>query len=136
MVKVIRVEHGPELWPLLGPFMADKEVHKELGGAICSDPNHVWFVALDSESVVGFCGILVTDKAYILHSAYVVKDRRDQGIGGQLANARDEYLTTLPPRPVRSVIRNNRWADYEKSGFTIQRQRGEWLYIIREAKNA
>lgn len=131
MVKVIQVEHGPELWPLLGPFMADKNVHAELGGPICSDPNHLWFVAMDGDHVVGFCGILVTEKAYILHSAYVIRDRRGQGIGSKLATARNRYLATLPVKTVRTVIREDRWSNYEKQGFAIQRKRGEWLCIVK-----
>jgi hypothetical protein len=47
-------------WQLMGRFFADRCVRKELGMAMSSDERYTWFVAIDGNTVLGFCAAVAT----------------------------------------------------------------------------
>jgi hypothetical protein len=126
-------QHGsPELWVLLGPFLCNREVHKELSGPICSAPGVTWFIEVEGDGVViGFCSLRETDSAYWFDYGYVVPGRRKKGVFARLAKAREKYIAKLPERPVKIVVPERRWKHYKSRGWSVQTQRGSWIYGVR-----
>lgn len=120
-----------ELYLRLGPFAVSRQVHKEMDGPLFSAPGVKWFFALDAGRVIGFCSLRTEPAAYWFDYVYVIPERRGQGVHRRLAQARQEHLGTLPPRPVNVCCRSRRWPHYAERGFTIKSQRGDWIYGVR-----
>lgn len=119
------------VWPLIGPFLTSREVHKSLGGPVVSEPEATtWWVATNGKAVVGFCA-LRDDGAYWLENSYVVPDARGEGVHTKLSDARLKHLETLPPKTVRVCCRTARWPYYEAQGFHQDRIKGDWIYASR-----
>jgi len=51
-------EHARELFGYIGEFAASAKVREALGGNISSEPNQIWFIALDMNVVKGFVSII------------------------------------------------------------------------------
>lgn len=131
-IAITKYDHeSPKLWPLLGPLVTSRDVQKELGGPVFSSPNTTWFIAVDGKQVVGFSSLRVSPQGYWFDYTYVVPDRRKKGIHKRLAKEQDTYLATLPPQSLLVCTPKRRWPHYEKQGFTIQRERGSWVYGIK-----
>lgn len=129
-IKVL--QHGDlELWPLLGPFLCDRKVHKELGSAIYSAPGTTWFLAVDKNGhVIGFCSLLETSTAYWYEYAYVTPDRRHKGTFRALAAARDKHVKGTG-KPAKVAVPGRLWPQYEARGWVMKTQRGSWIYGVR-----
>lgn len=122
-----------ELWAALGPFLVNREVIAELGGLpIYSVPGVHWFIARDSDRVIGFVSMRLAPKAVWYDYGYVVPDRRGRGVFTALAKARDAEAAhdTLPKR---IVIREARWKHYRTRGWKIDSRRGSWIHASKEA---
>ncbi|HKY40751.1 MAG TPA: GNAT family N-acetyltransferase [Polyangiaceae bacterium] len=125
------LKHGDErLWLLLGRFFCDRAVLKEMGGPLYSGPGVTWFVALARGKVVGFCSLRVTPTAYWHDYAYVVPEARKHGVHERLAATREKLQATLPPLPSRVAIPKRRWPRYQRRGWSIQSERGSWIYAV------
>jgi GNAT superfamily N-acetyltransferase len=120
------------LWPLLGPFLCNREALKELQGPIYSADGVVWFIALERDVAVGFCSLRPTETAYWFDYAYVVPERRGRGIFSKLAAARDAHIAELDPLPLRVSVPERRWKHYRTRGWDEHSRRGSWVYGIRE----
>lgn len=122
------IQHGDQrLWPLLGPFMCSREVHKELGGPIYSNDGVTWFLAVERGDVVGFCATRETTAALWYDYAYVVPNRRGKGVFKRLAKERDKFAKNIQ-LPRRTAVCEPRWKHYEERGWQIQTVRGSWIY--------
>lgn len=117
-----------ELWPLIGPFIASREVVKALGGPVFSDQQTAWWVATDGDEVVGWASVQEAKGAYWLASAWVVPDKRGDKIHVALADVRDKHLASLPPKTVKVCCRMARWQHYEERGFHQDQVKGDWVY--------
>lgn len=132
-IDIIRLRHGePPLWELVGTFLCSREVIKALDGPIYSSEPVTWFVAVEDGAAIAFLTLHDTPTSYWRDYAYTVPDRRGQGIHHQLAAVCDTHLATLPPKPLRVLCRRYRWPHYERRGFTIEKQRGDWITIARQ----
>lgn len=131
---IIEAEHGdPQMFLFAGPFLCDREVIKELAGPVYSAPGVQWFFAVEGDrDVLGFCTVRDAPDAYWFDYAYVVPERRGEGVFTALADARDEYLRSLPPKPLRVACPERRWPHYEARGWRVHHRRGSWVYGIHE----
>lgn len=131
---IIEAEHGdPQMFLLAGPFLCDREVIKELAGPIYSAEGVRWFFAVEGDrDVIGFCTVRETPTAYWFDYEYVVPDRRGEGVFTDLAKARDDYLRTREPRPLKIACTERRWPHYEARGWRVQSKRGSWVYGVNE----
>lgn len=122
--------HGdPEMFVLAGPFLCSREVHKELEGPIFSGPNTWWLFATEGDrDVIGFCALRETEGAYWFDYAYVIPDRRGEGVYSALSEERERLLAEMPPKPIRVVCRESRWPGFADRGFSIDYRRGKWIY--------
>ncbi len=68
-------------YPLMGPYLANREVVKELGYPIYDDDDKVWFIAFKDDTLAGFCYLQPKGKnKYTVGSSYVVKSFRREGV--------------------------------------------------------
>lgn len=131
-VTIEHYEHGPKLWPRLGPFLASRSVHRELGGPILSAPATHWWVALEGRQVVGFASLRVTRTALWHDVTYVVPEARHRGTHASLAAARDAYAAEHhPDLPARVATCAERWHHYVERGWAVASERGTWVHGIR-----
>lgn len=115
---------------LLGPFLARREVEKEIGYRIYDDDGKVWFVALEGGTVIGLC--YRWEKmpgTFQIGSCYTVPEHRGKGVFQALLGAAMQgisgrvQLTTNNPQ-VMAIL--------EKHGFSVQSQRGSFIQYGRE----
>lgn len=127
-------EHGdPKLWPLLGPFLCDRAVLKELEGPVYSAPGTTWIIAVENGRAIGFVSSRDGGDCWWHDYAYVIPERRRAGVFIALAAERERLEAKRGKRPVRIAVKETRWTHYEKRGFVVQSRRGSWIYGIREA---
>ena len=119
-------------WIALGEFMCSREVHRDIGGPIFSQPGSVFFVARDDaeQGVIGFCALSNRGSTVWYDSAYVVPHRRGEGVFTHLAGARDEFAKLLG-KPVKTAVKPERWHHYETRGFVREFERDGWVYGVR-----
>lgn len=133
MGPIAILKHGDKrLWPLIGPFLCNREVLKELLGPIYSADGVVWFVATERGAVIGFCSLRPTDSALWFDYAYVIPERRGKGVFSKLATARDKFVADLEPLPLRIAVPERRWKHYRSRGWSEHSRRGSWVYGIKE----
>lgn len=119
----------PAFYPLLGPFLARREVVKEIGGPVWDEDDKTWFVALVHGEVAGFCAALDDGKRVAFGSDYVVPKYRDKGVYRALFEARwGQYAD----RPARGVCRATVRDMYAQYGFAAVRDRGSFTEMTRE----
>jgi len=114
----------------LGPFLARRDVEKELGYPIYDDDSKVWLIAFDGKKVLGFCYLQEKSKShYQIGSCYVIEGHRHMGlfrklfieamdgvIGSIVLVTKDEYLREL----------------LVEEGFLASRTRGSFTEYIKE----
>lgn len=126
-MKIRTYAHGdPELWGHLGPFLADRKVHQELGGPIYSTEGVTWFVAIERGKAVGFASLRQTKTARHYDYDYVVPGKRGTGIHAALCEVRDKVAGS-GSLPRRVVVRESRWHHYESRGWRLRSRRGSWV---------
>jgi len=61
-MKIIRLVHNEDskcqLFGYIGEFAASTKARQELGGNINSQPNQVWFIAIENDVVLGFVSLV------------------------------------------------------------------------------
>lgn len=120
--------HGsPELWSLIGEFLASRKAHQELGGPIYSTEATTWFVAIERGKAIGFASLRETKQALLLDYAYVVEGKRGRGVHAALCAARERHAAQSE-LPRRVVVRESRWRHYESRGWRVLSRRGSWVH--------
>lgn len=117
-------------YPLMGPFLANREVEKEIGYKLYDDDDKEWFVALEGNKVIGFCYRQKKSKGnYQIGSCYVVKEHRDKGVVKRLLNkamdglSGNVQLTTKSPVLQKVLV---------KAGFVELGRRGSFIRYGRQ----
>ena len=133
-IQIVQLEHGdPRLWELIGPALASREVHRELGGPMYSAPGTRWWLALEAGALLGFASLRLTSTAAWIDYSYVIGSWRGRGLHTQLAAARDAWADEHAPGLHRRVaVREDRWHHYAERGWRIASERGSWVHGIRE----
>lgn len=114
------------LWPLVGPWVTCREVHKALGGPVLTSDATTWFVAIRDGQPIGFLLLRKTDSAWWRDGAYVIESERGKGVHKQLVLA-STTVTGQDKLPLRVVCRSARWKHYSQAGFQKVSQRGDWI---------
>lgn len=125
--------HEQRPWHVLGQFFCDRTVHRDVGGPLFSGPGSVWFVhrAIDS-SVLGFCSLSDRGATTWYDCAYVVPERRGNGVFRRLAHERDVFAARLG-KPIKTAVRAERLHHYTAQGFVVDYERDGWVYCSRGA---
>lgn len=127
-VHVIELRRDDErFYPLLGPFLAQRAIVREVGAPLWDDVGKRWFIALTAAGeVVGFAALM----GCTFCSAYVLPAWRGQGIYTALYDAR---LRACPVGMRLSVVANAQSAPfYHRRGWRVVRQRGQFVQMCWE----
>lgn len=120
-----------EFYPLIGPFLARREIIKALGEPIYDDDDKQWFIALDGKKqVLGFAAAVVTKTGVQFSDSYVLPDYREQGIFTDLINAR---LAKYKGQLMKTIANGNSVKVFKKHGFKIHRETVNYYFMQREA---
>ena len=134
-VKISRHAHdSTTLWPLVGPLLTCRDLHRALGGPVVADDTAVWWEATEGKRCVGFCVIRLAKDAWHIEAAYIVPSDRSAGLHTALCEARDAFLAADPARAVEVCCKLERWQHYAIRGYEMIRQRGEWVWGRRPAR--
>jgi GNAT superfamily N-acetyltransferase len=116
-------------YELMGPFLANRLVVKELGFPIYDDDDKTWFIATEGENVVGFCYRQKTKVGkYQIGSCYVTDSNRGQGLFGRLLEAATDSVAGIVSlttnKAVMAIV-------LKKNGFSAKVTRGSYTTYER-----
>lgn len=104
-----------DFYRVLGPYLARRDVHAQIGGPVYDDDGKIWIIATGSDGQVrGFIGIRTPKAAAIAESCWLADDTDSALLAELIAAA----LAAVAPTPVRATVRHARAATYIKAGFT------------------
>ena len=121
-----------KFYSILGPFLGDREIIKELGSPIYAENEKRWFVAMDeNQMVMGFVGLkpMVNNKM-ALSSFYVIPQNRNQGIGGRLMSVLVDYAQN---KTITATVRGRAKRIFLSHGFTIIRKSRNYIFMERRS---
>lgn len=102
-------------YAIMGPFLARREITKELGGMTWDDDGAVWFVAMRGKDVIGFCALRQRGARAELRSSYVLPEHRRNGVYERLF---EERLAAIErPARARSVVHKEAVPVFRAHGF-------------------
>jgi len=129
-------------WPMLGPYIASREVTNELNDKIYDDEQTVWFILFvkggrnvpDDESVIGFCCARITESKCELRHDYIREEYRDKKRYSLLFKIRQSYLSReYPDKPQEIVTQNELIIEKLNSeSFKVVAKRGSYSVFRRE----
>lgn len=131
MIRIIRrTNKDKDFYTLMGPFLARREIEKEIGYKIYDDDEKVWLIAKEGKEVQGFCYLLEKPKGkYQIGSCYVVAEYRCKGIFKDLLNEalkglKGTVIMTTKNKYLREVLLDN--------GFIPAKERGSYTEYVKE----
>lgn len=126
---ITRTNADADFYVLLGPFLANREVHKALGGVPWDDDDKTWIIALDDDKrVVGFAAVARRGKKATVESLYTTV--RDARLAARLVKAALKAAGT--DVEVRAVVRHEAAPAYRKAGFTTTvKETANFVTLVR-----
>lgn len=111
----------PEFYPVMGPFLASRDVVRHVGGSIWDDPGKAWHVAVDGRDVAGFIATRTARGLVVAESCYAVD-------GAVMSDLIAAAIGAAAPSPlVTTVLRENSGV-YLAAGFA---QAGETTRFLK-----
>jgi GNAT superfamily N-acetyltransferase len=111
----------------------DRSVHKELGSAVWSDPDHKWWLAYVTNSdvnPVGMCAAVNKGRYYQFCHDYVLPEFRGHGIYNRLFTARMLWLN-IHKHNARAACTKMSVGTYMRHGFMETRQTVNYTFVER-----
>jgi GNAT superfamily N-acetyltransferase len=115
---------SPEFYPLIGPFLARRDIVAELGGHLWDDDDKTWFVAIQGDrEVIGFCAARSAPGGKTtFQSAYVLPPHRRHGVYRRLWKARRKRF----PGPAQATCTASALGMFTAQGWTVTGERGRY----------
>lgn len=127
-------------WPMVGPYIASREVYDELRDFIFDDDQTIWFVVYNkpprdvpsADDVLGFCCARVTDTKIELRHDYVKGD--NPGLYSFLLSVREKYLREhFPDKPQQIITRDKVAIErLRKGGFKSGGRKGSYTIFWKD----
>jgi hypothetical protein len=118
----------PRFYGLMGPFLARRDIARELGGRPWDDMGKQWWAVTESGRVTGFAAAVAGPDVVRLCSAYVVPSRRGRGFHSILVAAR---LGSFPGAALEAVCTPGGLRAYQSAGFTEISVKGRFTVVRR-----
>jgi GNAT superfamily N-acetyltransferase len=129
-------------WTMVGPYIASRNVIKELGNNIYDNGNTIWFVIhlekgktekYSKGQVAGFGAIEKRPQDFLFRSMYVIGEYRKQGIYTKLFKAMHRYIKEQKKSVLIEIVTNQDFHKkfLEKNGFSVHRRRGSY-YVMQK----
>lgn len=133
-------QHAASFWPILGPFLVNREIHRELEGPIFDSPEHVWIVALAHDdattdtAVAGWSAVTCSGKVAWLTVAYVVPVHRGRGLHRRMVELRLKIVTEWEGVVrIRAATSGSATKTLRAAKFKPYLRRGtRWVYYERK----
>jgi predicted GNAT family N-acyltransferase len=126
-MKIIRkTNQDKDFYTLLGPYLARRDVEREIGYKIYDDDEKTWLVATDNDRVVGFCYLWEKSKhRYQIGSCYVIEDHRQRGVFRNLLTDATKTIhgnvtLTTKNRNLKEMLLNDGFAEKQVKGSFIE----------------
>jgi hypothetical protein len=113
-------------YPLIGPFLARREIERETGARIWDDDGKTWFAAERDGAAAGFCAATAGAVRVTFCSDYMLPAWRGTGAYGLLFAAR---MAWLGARPARASCTAASLPAYLAAGFTVAGERGRYTEV-------
>lgn len=115
----------PDFYAVVGPFLAKREVAKDLGSSVWDDPAKVWYVAVAEGVAIG----MVAMWRHTVCSFWVAPRTRGQAVGYTLLRR------LMADVPTEKTMRTTATAEslplFEAVGFSETRARGRYHVCAR-----
>ena len=121
---------GPGFYPLLGPYLASRQVAADLGEQPWDDPGKTWWVMAPGGAVAGFAAAADLGTHLAWCSAWTAPAWRGKGVWSALAAGRD---TAAAGREVRVLCRPVLEAAYLRMGFTVTGRTAGYARMRRQS---
>lgn len=108
-------------YPLLGPYLARRDLVTALGGPLYDDPGKHWWVAFEGEAMMGFGAVVVQGRAAHFCSDYVLPEYRRQGLHARLIAERLTWSHDHARRATATATIAGAFG-YRQAGFTETRK--------------
>lgn len=126
-VEVIAMTNAdPRFYPLLGPFLARRDVVRAVGAPLWDEDGKAWVVALEDGKVAGFGAIVSEHGHNRFTSDYVLPARRGNGLHRKLIRKR---LEATEGSPAIAVCTGEGLKAYLAEGFTPVRDKGRFTEV-------
>ncbi len=120
-------------YPLLGPYLARRDIVTALGGPLYDDPGKLWVVVFDGEKLAGFGGLVINGDEAHLCSDYVLPEYRRQGIHSWLIAERLSYAQRQAKHATATATIAGSFG-YRKAGFVEAKARRPMKNFLRLEK--
>lgn len=132
-MKTIRLTNAdPEFYRLLGPFLARRDVAREVGAPLWDEDGKAWVVITGDDGHVAAFGAIVSGKGHVrFTSDYVLPAHRSKGLHRRLIR---ERLKATEGTPAVAVCSPKGLRAYLAEGFEPVRERGRFTEVRRAGK--
>jgi len=129
-MKILRMTNKDKgFYATLGPFLARRDVEREIGYQIYDDDGKDWLIAVEMKKVVGFCYLWKKPKHYQIGSCYVIENYRQRGIFRDLlAEATKSIIGVVTLITNSKIIKEL----LEKEGFAVKKEGGGFVEYSKE----
>lgn len=116
-------------YPLMGPFLANRDVHKTVGGQIWDDDTKTWLVLRDKKRrVLGFVAVAVHGNRTTVESLYT-----RPGLNRVASELVGAAVARYGNRDLHAIVRHQNAAAYLDAGFTKTGTTKEFTKLTRTA---
>ncbi len=121
----------PDFYPTLGPYLANRTVHKAVGDSIWDDDGKTWLVSCThTGTIAGFCGVITRGKKTLLESLYVT-DKSDETTAPALVSAAAEQFGN--DRHLEAIVRHTLVPAHIAAGFAVTQELTNFTRLVRPA---
>lgn len=122
----------PKFYLLVGKYLANRTVAKELGMPAWDDDDKVWVIALENNKCVGFSAFVIKKKKAILKSSWIVPEYRNRWIYSCLFGYRIKLLSDKVSE-IESIATEMSKNTHFRYGFELIGMKGKY-YHFRKVK--
>jgi hypothetical protein len=131
-VKITELTNDdPDFYPVLGPYLARRAVHKQVGDTIWDDDGKTWLIARTRNgTVAGFCGVITRGKKTLLESLYVTDEEDTTTAAALITRATKNFGHD---RHLEVIVRHALVPAHTAAGFTVTQELKNFTKMIRPA---
>ncbi|HLK77694.1 MAG TPA: hypothetical protein VKU77_29110 [Streptosporangiaceae bacterium] len=118
----------PRFYPLLGPFLASRDVVTYLGGHMWDDDAKTWTVAVGAGGVGGFIATVPGRGAVRAQSCYAVPGSEGDVIPALIG----AVIAAHAPSPLIAVVRADHAGPWLEAGFEVVADKGRFTHLARK----
>lgn len=118
----------PDFYCLLGPWLGNRAIARDLGSPLWDEPGKEWLVAMRDDQVIGVCAWLPGPRQTRLLSAYVLSEHRRQGVYTALFA---ERLRLVGNGCLVSTVTSASLGTFLRNGFEVAGRRGKYAHVRR-----